>query len=39
MQAGTAPLLPSGRLVFKSLGMAIEDLTGARLVWESLLRL
>ena len=27
---------PSGRIVFKSVGMAIEDLTGARLVWEAL---
>ena len=27
---------PSGRIVFKSVGMAIEDLTGARLVWELL---
>lgn len=34
--AGAAPPLPAGRLVFKSLGMAIEDLTGARLVWDAL---
>jgi thiomorpholine-carboxylate dehydrogenase len=27
---------PSGRIVFKSVGMGIEDLTGARLVWEAL---
>ena len=33
--AGNADLPPSGRMVFKSLGMAIEDLTGARLVWEA----
>jgi ornithine cyclodeaminase/alanine dehydrogenase-like protein (mu-crystallin family) len=33
--AGTAPL-PPGRRVFKSLGMAIEDLTGAVLVWKAL---
>jgi thiomorpholine-carboxylate dehydrogenase len=31
--AGTTPLPPPGRLVFKSLGMAIEDLTGAVEVW------
>jgi thiomorpholine-carboxylate dehydrogenase len=29
---------PSGRMVFKAVGMAIEDLTGARLVWEALNR-
>jgi ornithine cyclodeaminase/alanine dehydrogenase-like protein (mu-crystallin family) len=34
--AGAAPPLPRGRRVFKSLGMAIEDLTGARLAWEAL---
>jgi ornithine cyclodeaminase/alanine dehydrogenase-like protein (mu-crystallin family) len=34
--AGTAPPTPSGRRVFKSLGMAIEDLTGAILAWEAL---
>jgi ornithine cyclodeaminase/alanine dehydrogenase-like protein (mu-crystallin family) len=34
--AGIARQIPSGRLVFKSLGMAIEDLTGAALVWKSL---
>jgi thiomorpholine-carboxylate dehydrogenase len=34
--AGVAPHLPQGRRVFKSLGMAIEDLTGARLAWEAL---
>lgn len=31
--AGAAP---GGRVVFKSVGMAIEDLTGARLVWQGL---
>jgi thiomorpholine-carboxylate dehydrogenase len=34
--AGTAPAIPAGRRVFKSLGMAIEDVTAARLVWEAL---
>ena len=34
--AGTAPPLPAGRVVFKSLGMGIEDLVGGRLVWEAL---
>ena len=34
--AGSVPLPPQGRLVFKSLGMAIEDLTGASLVWQAL---
>jgi ornithine cyclodeaminase/alanine dehydrogenase-like protein (mu-crystallin family) len=34
--SGTAPFPPPGRRVFKSLGMAIEDLTGAVLVWKSL---
>ena len=34
--AGIAPPPPPGRLVFKSLGMAIEDLTGAVLVWKAL---
>jgi ornithine cyclodeaminase/alanine dehydrogenase-like protein (mu-crystallin family) len=34
--AGVVPLPPPGRRVFKSLGMAIEDLTGAVLVWKSL---
>jgi ornithine cyclodeaminase/alanine dehydrogenase-like protein (mu-crystallin family) len=34
--AGIAPPIPPGRRVFKSLGMAIEDLTGAVLVWKSL---
>jgi thiomorpholine-carboxylate dehydrogenase len=33
--ASTAPLPPPGRTVFKSLGMAIEDLTGAALVWKT----
>jgi ornithine cyclodeaminase/alanine dehydrogenase-like protein (mu-crystallin family) len=33
---GSASLPPPGRRVFKSLGMAIEDLTGAVLVWQSL---
>lgn len=36
MRAGAAPLPATGRRVFKSLGMAIEDLTGAALVWQSL---
>ena len=36
--AGTAPTPPPGRTVFKSLGMAIEDLTGAMLVWKALQR-
>ena len=36
--AGSAPMPPPGRHVFKSLGMAIEDLTGARVVWEALKR-
>jgi thiomorpholine-carboxylate dehydrogenase len=35
--AGTAEALP-GRRIFKSLGMAIEDLTGAVLVWQALVR-
>ena len=34
--AGTATPPTTGRLVFKSLGMAIEDLTGAVLVWQAL---
>lgn len=34
--AGTAPLPMPGRRVFKSLGMAIEDLTGAVAVWHKL---
>ena len=34
--AGSARPIPPGRRVFKSLGMAIEDLTGAVLVWKSL---
>jgi len=34
--AWTAPAIPAGRRVFKSLGMAIEDVTAARLVWEAL---
>lgn len=34
--AGTAASPLSGRRVFKSLGMAIEDLTGAVIVWQSL---
>ncbi len=33
--AGTASAPKSGRIVFKSVGMAIEDLTAARLVWET----
>jgi ornithine cyclodeaminase/alanine dehydrogenase-like protein (mu-crystallin family) len=35
-QASTIPR--DGRIVFKSVGMAIEDLTGARLVWQALQR-
>jgi thiomorpholine-carboxylate dehydrogenase len=34
--AGTASPLPVGRVVFKSVGMGIEDLVGARLVWDAL---
>ena len=34
--AGSSPIPPPGRHVFKSLGMAIEDLTGAVLVWQAL---
>jgi len=34
--AEAAPFPPRGRTVFKSLGMAIEDLTGAALVWKAL---
>ena len=30
-----AATAPAGRIVFKSVGMAIEDLTAARLVWHS----
>lgn len=30
-----AVTIPTGRVLFKSVGMAIEDLTGARLVWEA----
>ena len=36
--AGAAAPPPPGRRVFKSLGMAIEDLTGAALVWHALAR-
>jgi ornithine cyclodeaminase/alanine dehydrogenase-like protein (mu-crystallin family) len=36
--AGAAAPPPPGRRVFKSLGMAIEDLTGAALVWRALAR-
>jgi ornithine cyclodeaminase/alanine dehydrogenase-like protein (mu-crystallin family) len=31
--AGAVPPPPTGRIVFKSVGMAIEDLVAARLVW------
>jgi ornithine cyclodeaminase/alanine dehydrogenase-like protein (mu-crystallin family) len=31
--AGPVPPPPAGRIVFKSVGMAIEDLVAARLVW------
>jgi ornithine cyclodeaminase/alanine dehydrogenase-like protein (mu-crystallin family) len=34
--AGTAQLPPQDRRIFKSVGMAIEDLTAATLVWKSL---
>jgi thiomorpholine-carboxylate dehydrogenase len=34
--AGTAAQPPEGRLVFKSVGMAIEDLVGAALAWKAL---
>lgn len=34
--AGTVAAPRNGRVVFKSVGMAIEDLTAARLVWERL---
>jgi ornithine cyclodeaminase/alanine dehydrogenase-like protein (mu-crystallin family) len=34
--SGSAPPPPTGRKIFKSLGMAIEDLTGAALVWKAL---
>lgn len=37
--AGVRPEPPGGRRVFKSLGMAIEDLAGAALVWERLQRI
>lgn len=30
-----AAVIPRGRVLFKSVGMAIEDLTAARLVWEA----
>jgi thiomorpholine-carboxylate dehydrogenase len=33
--AGDAEIPRDGRVLFKSVGMAIEDLTAARLVWES----
>jgi thiomorpholine-carboxylate dehydrogenase len=33
---GSAALPPPSRRVFKSLGMAIEDLTGAALTWQAL---
>jgi len=36
IDSGSALLLPPGRRVFKSLGMAIEDLTGAVQVWNAL---
>jgi thiomorpholine-carboxylate dehydrogenase len=32
---GSANVPTGGRVVFKSVGMAIEDLTAARLVWEA----
>jgi ornithine cyclodeaminase/alanine dehydrogenase-like protein (mu-crystallin family) len=33
--AGTRPPVPEGRTVFKSLGLAVEDLAAARLVYEA----
>lgn len=33
--AGSTKLEPAPRIVFKSVGMAIEDLTAARLVWQA----
>ena len=37
-KSGAAPVAPSGRRVFKSLGMAVEDLAGAALAWRVLSR-
>jgi ornithine cyclodeaminase/alanine dehydrogenase-like protein (mu-crystallin family) len=34
--AGSQPVPPEGRTVFKSLGLAVEDLAAARLVYEAL---
>ena len=34
--AGAAPPIPPGRRIFKSVGMAIEDLTAAILVWQAI---
>jgi thiomorpholine-carboxylate dehydrogenase len=33
--AGSVPAPTARRIVFKSVGMAIEDLTGARIVWQA----
>jgi len=33
--AGSTKLEPAPRIIFKSVGMAIEDLTAARLVWQA----
>jgi ornithine cyclodeaminase/alanine dehydrogenase-like protein (mu-crystallin family) len=33
--AGTRPVAPEGRTIFKSLGLAVEDLAAARLVYEA----
>ena len=33
--AGTVPAPAGRRVIFKSVGMAIEDLTAARLVWQA----
>jgi len=33
---GAAPMPPTGRVIFKSLGMAVEDLTAAALAWQAL---
>lgn len=39
VMAGTAAPIPPGRVVFKSVGMAIEDMVGAVLVWDALKKL
>jgi thiomorpholine-carboxylate dehydrogenase len=35
LAGGFTPVAPGRPIVFKSVGMAIEDLTGARLVWQA----